>query len=112
MSMVVGAKLYNGDGDIFLGDLLPASASIDSVCDSSGAYGSDISITSIRNPNGDYGNTHGNESAFSMFANNPPVVMLDQQQLGRLSVSPFLLDAINPYDVLEALGCLPEPEED
>ena len=101
---MVGAELFSFN-NVFLGDLVPASRSMDSVCDTTGQYGSGSSSTSIRNPFGAYGNPDGPASAFSLYAVNPPVVMLDGERLGALTVSPFILDAINPFELLKELEC-------
>ena len=104
MSLVVGAGLYSRD-DVFLGDLVPAHMSFDSVCDPTGEFGSDSSETSIRNKHGAYGSPDGDESAFSLGATSPPLVVLDGETLGTLTISPFFIDAIDPHELLAELGC-------
>jgi len=104
MSLVIGAQIFSQE-DVFLGDLVPASASLNSVCDSSGSYGSEHSETSIRNRFGPYGSPDGAESAFNIYATAPPVVTLNGETLGTLTISPFSIDAIEPYELLSELGC-------
>lgn len=104
MSLVVGAQLFSADGT-FLGNLVPAGVSADSVCDPAGSYGSLASDTSIRNIHSQYGNSYGVESAFSLYAVNPPEVILNGQNLGSLTISPFFSDAIDPHKLLKQLRC-------
>ena len=107
MHLVIGAEIYDESGDtpILLGELVPVAFSNNSVCDASGQYGSPTSSTSIQNPFSDYGSQTGSLSPFNLTPLTPPVVKLGEEVLGTLTISPFFTDAIDPYDVLEELGC-------
>jgi len=102
---LLGGRLELSDGT-FLGDVLPAEGSIDSICNHSGAYGSPFSATSIQNRSGPHGSPFdGDQSAFNPAASDPPIVVVHGVPAARLTASPLLTHAIHPDALLVFLGC-------
>ncbi len=98
--------LYSSDGT-YLGKLTTNKYDLESIFNEFGSYGSEFSSTSIWNEFSQYGSKFSNKSAFNEFAYDPPYMMLDGEEVGRLTVNEFVSGAISPiglYQALEELG--------
>ncbi len=98
---IEGGLLVAADGTE-LAVLLPASQSSNSVC---GEGGAPFGETSIFNDVSPYGGPFGASSPFNPDTVSPPMIVVDGQFIGHLSVSPFVTSPVDPYSVLELLGC-------
>jgi hypothetical protein len=103
----VGAQLTAGDGTA-LGELVAASESFDSVCNSDGSFGSPFSPTSIFNPDSEYGGDFGPQSPFNADSTQPPAIVLAGETLAYLTLSPIVADPVDPERLLTWLGCYGE----
>lgn len=99
-----GGQLTSSSGDA-LAVLLPARDSFDSVCNSAGDSGSPFGATSIFNDASEFGGPFGSSSPFNPDAASPPQVVVDGLPVAHLSVSPLVANAVDPYAMLEWLGC-------
>lgn len=99
-------KLYSSDGT-FLGELSTNIFSSDSIFNEFGSYGSEFSSTSIWNEFSAYGSEFRNTSAFNEFASDPPMIYLNGDYVGRLTVNEYTIDGVSPiglYDALVEMG--------
>lgn len=71
--------------------------SSDSIFNEVGRYGSEVSSTSIWNEVGRYGSEVSSCSSFNEIASNPPIIIKNDQIIGRLTVNKIISDGINPY---------------
>lgn len=94
-----------GVNEVALGDLVPASESFASVCNTGGEFGSQFSATSIFNPDSVYGGPFGEQSPFNPESTSPPSIVVDGAVVASLSVSPLAVNAVDPAAVLTELGC-------
>ncbi len=92
---ILGAAFVAQDGT-FLGKMA-SELDQDSVLNEFGPHGNEFSSVSIWNELGNYGSEFGSYSAFSEFASSPPLILVNGQVAGRLSVRSDISSAINPY---------------
>ncbi len=104
IASVEGAMLVGLDG-VVLGELRPASESLESVCDNVSIGGSSLGSTSILNPDSVYGGAFGAHSPFNPDATAPPEIVSEGSVIGHLTVSPFFEHRIDPHLLLDHLGC-------
>ena len=103
-----GGQLQDQNG-IALGLLVPADESFDSVCNVVGEHGSPFGVASVFNSASEYGGPFGAKSPFNPMANGAPQVFVNNQFAATFSVSEFTTEPVNPYDVLNWLGCPFDP---
>ena len=103
-SLYYGAQLMASD-ETQLGELTTAAESFDSVCNPDGDYGSAFSGTSIFNPDSPYGGEFGEQSPFNLYSDLSPAIVVGGETVGYLTVSPFAETPVDPYGLLESLGC-------
>ena len=108
--------LYGGQSGFDYLGLISSSRSGNSICNTSGPYGSATSPTSVRNPSGAFGRQDGGavepnfNSDFSPYvqsAENPPKITLNGETVGYLTrnVEKFGNRAVSPDTLFRALGC-------
>ena len=102
LGVLHGARLRTSDGT-FLGVIIPADESPDSICSDSGTYGLPLAARSIRNQDCAYGTQFGDRIGFDPDASDPPLIYIDDQVAGRLSSSLFT-NIVSPGELLESMG--------
>ena len=95
LSTFVGGKLIASDGT-FLADITSLGHAIVSICDPFGA------VLDITSP---YGSPFGNQSVFDPAAMDPPNITESGEVVATLSVSLLLGNTVDPYELLQVLGC-------
>ena len=99
--LLEGATLIGQDDErTFLG-IIGDNYSDKSIFNKYGDYGSKYSSTSIWDAYGDFGGEYSDFSPFSQFAIHPPLLVMDGEVLGVLSLNKYLEGAISPYVILE-----------
>ncbi|NQW19137.1 MAG: PD40 domain-containing protein [Chloroflexi bacterium] len=104
LSTLIGAAIESFDG-IFLGTVSRSSIAPDSICNFSGAYGSQYSPTSFRSLGSKYGSMFGDQSAYDMGAPDPPQLIINGNSVARLSSSLALSHTVDPDELLRFFGC-------
>ena len=97
-----GAQIIADDGT-FLGRITWNDCASDSIFNSVGQYGSEVSSTSIWNDISKYGSDYSSESAFNDFASSPPRILKGGEVIGYLTTNDYKVRAINPKCLLEIL---------
>lgn len=92
---VAGAKVISDDGK-FLGTI-EGRYSGDSIFNEYGTYGSKYSGDSIWNEYGSYGGKYSSSSPFNDYTSSAPMLIKNNQVIGRLTTNKFLQNAVNPY---------------
>lgn len=92
---ILGATFVAQDGT-FLG-AMKSELDQGSVLNEFGPHGNEFSAVSIWNEYGNYGSAFGSYSAFNEFASYPPLILINGQVAGHLSVSKSMRSAIHPY---------------
>lgn len=108
LSLFEGAELISFDGTV-LAVLLPARDAFNSVCNSAGESGSPFGANSIFNDMSELGGPFGSSSPFNPDATTPPQIVVNGEIVAHLSVSPHVPNAVDPYAMLEWLGCPTTP---
>lgn len=97
-----GAKIIAEDGT-FLGTL-DNKYSSDSIFNQYSDFGNEYHSDSIWNKYSDWGNDYSSMSPFNEYASTPPILLIDGEVVGKLTVKAFEYDAVNPYTVGKDCG--------
>jgi hypothetical protein len=90
-----------GDDNQYLGLVSFArKADLSSVFNPLGSYGAPLSQVSIFNTFGNYGSSFSDLSAFNDKATRPPTVLINSNQVGKLTTNQSIKDAIDPWYLL------------
>ena len=115
-----GILFLQANDGTFLGHISSDRYDSNSICNSSGNYGSNYRNESIRNIYGTYGSEYSSESAYNKYTSTPPVIIkigtyyvhgaannrTPRQIVGYLTKNDYLSGAIDPDELLIALDCL------
>jgi hypothetical protein len=97
VSVYSGSRLYSDEHEPqFLGTVA-SSYSSDSIFNAYGTYGSKYSSDSIWNTYGTYGSKYSSYSPFNEYTSSPPVLIKNQEVIGRLTVNEHIAGAVDPF---------------
>lgn len=88
-------RIVADDGQ-FLGRITPSTVAIDSLVNPFGDHGSQFSLVSIFNNNSAYGSSFSQQSAFNSTALQPPRIVVQAQNVARLTINPALTPRVDP----------------
>lgn len=94
--------IYADDGT-YLGKLSTNKYDVESIFNEFGTYGSEFSVNSIWNEFGIYGGEFSIYSPFNEFSNTPPIIYLNGEPVGYLTVNDLIEGSISPNGLYEAL---------
>lgn len=88
-----------GKNGTFLGKIVTNQMDPDSVFNTFGTYGSTYSPDSIFNQYGHFGGLYSDTSAFNAHATNPPAILSNGEEIGKLTKNSSFKDRVDPDDL-------------